>query len=502
MISVLTQSVGARITLALVVIFAIFGAISAVIFVQSNRQYEREVTQAIHKDLAAHVVDNYLLFQDGKPDYDAAKASFHDLMILGANFEFYLLDKQGNIVAFDSDPENILLKQVKLDPIRRYLEPKKNTGLILGDDPKNPEKLKVFSAAPIYQMGEIYGYLYVVIGSQTRELVENSIVGKNALRSGLGLLLVFIALTAVISFLVVAAITKPLKQLTSQVRTIQKNGFGENPDQNAELHKSLACWDALSENDIHVLGVNVRETLKRLENQYQHIVSIDELRKELLSHVSHDLRTPLASLLGYLETWEMQKDQITQEQSRHYIATARKNAQKIVVLIEQLFDLAHLDSNSVTVKKEPVSVAELVHDVLQKFSLAAKEKGVTLDVQPKDSSIEVFADIEKLERVFTNLIENALRHSSENGRILVNLKRDASLVSIEVSDTGIGIPERDLPFIFDPHFKAGNSVRENTAHGGLGLAITKRLLELHQSDISVRSALNKGTTFSFSLSTC
>jgi len=170
-----------------------------------------------------------------------------------------------------------------------------------------------------------------------------------------------------------------------------------------------------------------------------------------------------------------------------------------VVLVDQLFDLANLDSNNVTVTKEQISVAELVQDVMQKFSLIATEKHVELCLQPKDSAIQVYADIEKLERVFVNLIENALRHTPKGGKITINLQANSSLVFIEVSDTGIGIPEDDIPFIFDPHFKAGNSVRENTAHGGLGLAITKRLLELHQAEINVRSALHKGTTFSFTL---
>ncbi len=500
MINVFTQSLGAKITLALVIIFGVFGLISASIFIKSSRHYEREVTQTIHQNLAQHVVDNYLLFKDGKPDYQAAKDSFHDLMILGANFEFYLLDKTGKIVAYDSKPEQVKLDQITLEPIATYLSQRSSSGLILGNDPKNPDKSKVFSAAPIFQMGEVYGYLYVVIGSQARDNIEANMLSENLMRSGLGLFIVLLALTSLLALFVVSLIVKPLQLLTSQVKTIQETGFDDYKNEHNDVSESLKHWDEFSQNDIHILGVNFREALQRLESQYQHIVSIDELRKELLSHVSHDLRTPLASLLGYLETWEMQKDNITAEQSHHYIATARKNAQKIVVLIEQLFDLAHLDSDNVTVKKERIAVAELVHDVLQKFSLSARDKNIQLDVKPKDSSIEVYADIEKLERVFINLIENALRHTANNGRITINLIKNSSLVSIEVCDTGIGIPEKDLPFIFDPHFKAGNSVRENTAHGGLGLAITKKLLELHQAEIRVRSALHQGTTFSFSLS--
>ena len=108
-------------------------------------------------------------------------------------------------------------------------------------------------------------------------------------------------------------------------------------------------------------------------------------------------------------------------------------------------------------------------------------------------------DIEKLERVFTNLIENALRHTNENGSITVRLKHENRSVAIEVSDTGIGIPAKDVEHIFTPHFKAENSVRGDTAHGGLGLAITKKLLSLHQASIHVKSIEKQGTTFHFEL---
>jgi signal transduction histidine kinase len=498
MISKFTHSLGARMTLALVAVFVVFGVASAVLFVKNSHQYEFEVSQEMHRELAQHVVDEYLLFKDGKPDRVAAKASFHDLMILGPNFEFYLLDKTGKIVSYSAEQGTVVLDRVDLEPINAFIG-QVNQRVIVGDDPKQPNKKKIFSAAPIFNMGEVYGYLYAVIGSQARERVEADVFGPKLVQSSLAVFVFLVVLTVLVSYLIILLIARPLKILTNQVRDLGREGFDKFQGEGDSIEQALGQWDASSGNDIDIVGANFRAALIKLEQQYQHIVSIDELRKELLSHVSHDLRTPLASLLGYLETWEIQQGQMTEQQSRDYIATARKNAKKIVVLIEQLFDLANLDSNNVTVKKERVVVAELVQDVLNKFALSAKEKHITLKLQPLDIGIEVHADMEKLERVFTNLIENAMRHTPEHGVITINLIKGSSLVSIEVSDTGIGIPEEDLPHIFDPHFKAGNSVRENTAHGGLGLAITKKLLELHQTDITVKSALHKGTTFRFSL---
>lgn len=488
-----------KILLALFALIITFCALVSAILIYSSEKHEREVTQRIHSELAGHVVDNYLLYKDGKPDYAQAKQTFHDLMILGANFEFYLLDKHGSIVAHDGDPQNVVSKKVNLSPINKFVA-SRGHALVLGEDPKNAQRKKVFSAAPIYQMGEVYGYLYVVIGSQAHDELANEVWYKNVVQSSLGLLGLALTLFLLCLAFTVFYITKPLNRLIKQVRSVKAQGFEQGADeQNASILSSLKNWPSDSHNDIDILGHAFYETLQELQNQYDNIVSIDDLRKELLSHVSHDLRTPLASLLLYLETWELQFDQISKEKSREYIATAKVSAKKIASLIEQLFELAHLDGNNVTVRKEPVVIAELIQDVLQKFSLSAHDQGVSLDVEPKDSSIIVHADIEKLERVFTNLVENALRHTPAGGDITVNIQRSSGFVSIDVKDTGIGIPEKDLPHIFDPHFKAGNSVRENTAHGGLGLAITKKLLELHQTKIRVASQINRGTTFSFAL---
>ena len=157
-----------------------------------------------------------------------------------------------------------------------------------------------------------------------------------------------------------------------------------------------------------------------------------------------------------------------------------KNAQRMSRLIEQLFELAHLDSETVTLATEPLGIAEFAQDVLQKMSLEASKKQVSLDVEPKDSSIMVMANIEKLENVFTNLIDNALRHCEAGDSITIQILPSdiEGKVSVCVKDSGLGIAEKDLPLIFDAHFRAVNSIRGKGRNSGLGLAISKRIIEL------------------------
>jgi len=262
---------------------------------------------------------------------------------------------------------------------------------------------------------------------------------------------------------------------------------------------AISHWPSNSKHEINQLGSAFENMAYQLIEQYKKVKDTDELRRELMSHVSHDLRTPLASLMGYLETWQMKQSELSPEQSREFVSTAHKNAQIISQLIEQLFELAHLDSGDVEVHYEAISIAELVQDVLQKFSLEAEQREVTLDVSPKDPALMVMADIEKLDRVFTNLVGNALRHCKPGDHITINLANETKRVLVQVKDSGIGIPRSDLPYIFNAHFKAANSVRGNNAHGGLGLAITKKLLALHNTTIRVNSVENQGTEFDFFL---
>ena len=493
----LTNTLYARLALCLTIIFLLVGIFSANMLFKSSAAHQRLVTQHMHADLAAFVVKEHLLFNEKGLDLKAAKMSFMNLMVLGPNFEFYILDPKGNIEAYSADPGVVKRTQVNLASVETFLGTQDIGSPIVGDNPRSYDQQKIFSVAPIIQKGQTLGYLYVILGSDIFDSFSESLSQNNILRTGLWLVVAGLIFSLLASLLVIGMITRPLSRLTSQVKQVANAGFTTEAGHSAG--QALSAWDANSSDEIHSLGSNFKGLLDQLEEQYQQVITVDELRKELLTHISHDLRTPLASLLGYLETWSLNHTQIPKEESDEYIAIARRNAQKIANLIEQLFELAHLDSGNVHVSRESFSVAELAYDVLQKFAIEAKQKGIELNVEPNNSSILVKGDIEKLERAFTNLIENALRHTPENGKITIRLSTAGRFVGIDVSDTGIGIPEEDLPHIFDAHFKAGNSVRGNSAHGGIGLAITKKIIDLHQSNISVKSRVNQGTTFSFTL---
>lgn len=473
--------------------------LAAYIMVNASRAHQQEITQKLHSGLAQFVVDHYLLFQGGEPDLVVAEHTFHDLMLLGPNFEFYILNAEGKILAFSADPSKVVKDSVDLTQVKNYLAHAGALAPLYGEDPRHEGRSKVFSAAAIQTEEGLQGYLYVILGSEIYDTIAEQVLDSKILRWSLCLGLLGLLFSFCVALILTGFITRPLSALTFRVEGLLERGFD-----NAYLKQWLddranQSKQKQTTKEIRALDGAFATLLVKLSEQYDKVINVDELRRELISHISHDLRTPLASLLGYLETWQINHATLSEKDSVQYIATAQKNAHKIYHLIEQLFELAHLDSGDVKVTFEKFSVAELAQDVLQKFVIAAKEKGVTMFVSPQDTCLRVVGDIEKLERVLTNLVENALRHTDQGGKITIRLSQRGRFVAVEVSDTGIGIPPADIGKIFDAHFKAGNSVRGNTAHGGLGLAITKKLLALHQAQIDVKSKTGTGTTFQFNL---
>ncbi len=481
-----------RLALALLCSFTVVGALFLILMRCSVSAYQDEVAQKLHRELASHVVHDHQLFVDGEPDREGLYHLFHKLMVLGPNFEFYLLSPEGEVLAYSANPAQIKRQRIDTGPIHAFLENAAgDPGTVYGTDPRDRERRKVFSAAPVEQDGELKGYMYVIIGSEIFDDVEQGVWQHHIVRWVVGIFLGGLILSLIATLWVFGLLTRPLRRLTRDMERFRAAGLQQ------EL--PLTLWDANADDAVHHLGSVFNDMSSSLREQYQKIKSVDEMRRELMAHISHDLRTPLSSLQGYLETWLISRDQLRADESQRYVETAYLNSKKINRLVEQLFELARLESANVPMSLEPIVLAELVQDVLQKFSLDARRHSVRLDVTPKDSTIVVNGDIEKLERVFSNLVENALRHCSPGDEIVVQLQTRGDQVSVSVRDNGIGIPAKDLPHIFDAHYKAANSVRGDSAQGGLGLAITKKLLALHQANIYVSSEENHGTAFEFQL---
>ena len=223
---------------------------------------------------------------------------------------------------------------------------------------------------------------------------------------------------------------------------------------------------------------------------------MDNVRREMVANISHDLRTPLTTMRGYLETLQLRHAELSAEEQQQYLQTALGHSQQLGRMVEELFELARLDSCESVVFSEPFSMCELVQDVTQKFQLRAREKSIGLNASLKPDAPLVYGDIAMMQRVLENLLENGLRHTPAGGNIRIGVDMDSGNIVVRVEDTGCGIPAEDVPRIFERFYQLDKN-RADSNSAGLGLAIVKRILELHGSVINVSSELERGTTFSF-----
>jgi len=226
---------------------------------------------------------------------------------------------------------------------------------------------------------------------------------------------------------------------------------------------------------------------------------VDQQRRELVANVSHDLRSPLSSMQGYLETIVIKDDVLSREERQRYLDTILRNTRSLGRMVGELFELSKLDAHQVRPDIEPFSVAELIQDLVLQLRPRAAERGVRLEADLPARIDLVAGDVGLIERVLVNLIENAIEFTPEEGSIRVTPAPKNGLLRVSVQDTGTGIPADELPFIFDRFYKVDKSRSKERGGAGLGLAIAQRIVELHDSRLVVRSREGEGTTFSFDL---
>ena len=481
----------ARLAAVLLGLFLLIGVLYIQLTLYTTRLYFQEVNQKLNRVLAQQLVSEQILMKDGRVDENALHNIFHMLMVVNPAIEVYLLDRYGKILAFSAPPGKVKRQSVSLEPAHRLLN---NTSAlpILGEDPRDPANKKVFSIAPIMLNGHTEGYLYIILGGQDfdaeAQMLQGSYILKLSMWAAAGGLL-FALLAALLLF---NRMTRPLRQLTASMETFRQSGFSEPP---AYLHQLRVA----SGNEIDRMGMIFKQMAERITLQINELKETDAHRREFLANITHDLRTPLTSLKGYLETLLLKEGTLTPEEQRDYLLIAMKRSDQMSKLVTELFELAKLDSPDVPVRFEPLSLPELIQDILQKFQLTGEQKKIALVMHAPEDLPLVFVDIGLCERVFENFIDNAVRYTPEGGSITISANPVGDRILVRVTDTGTGIPQEDIPHLFDRLYRRGRSREDNSTSSGLGLAIAKRIMELHGSGIEVNSTIKVGTTFTFTL---
>jgi len=449
----------------------------------------QELNQKLNLELANNIVKEKKLMINHQVNDEALQSVFMGLMVVNPIIEVYLLNPEGKILAYSAPDGVVKRTHVELDPIKQFISQQHQLPM-LGSDPRNSDRNKVFSAAPVFQENNLQGYLYIILGGQAYESTVELIESSYMLRVWTGTIGVCLLFAFFAGLLILKHITKRLTLLTNAMEQFKLNNF----KQQVMLPER---FNGRPGDEIDQLGSTFREMSERIIQQVKQLEHNDKSRRELVANVSHDLRTPLASLQGYLETLSLKNDQLSDKEKYTYLHIALQQSSRLRKLISELFELSTLENQEAQLHFEPFSMSELVQDVSQKFQLNAKQKHIELSARIPSQPAFVSADISLIQRVLENLIENAIKYTPEGGKININLLCGDHSVSTSVKDTGQGIPSNEIPYIFDRFYRVDK--HRQTEGTGLGLAIAKRIIQLHDSTIAVDSVPNMGTTLSFSL---
>ncbi|KAA3617888.1 MAG: sensor histidine kinase [Calditrichaeota bacterium] len=410
-----------------------------------------------------------------------------DLMDLNPSVEIYLTDIDGNLAAHFANPDKIKLHQINTTPIKAFLSKTRHVPLpIMGDDPKTPDKKKVFSATEINLGPDKKGYLYIILGSELYDTVMSGVGGSYILSTTAIIFGVTLLFAGVLGSILFFNLTKRLRRMTDIVTEFEKGNY----------RKRIVVQ---SDDEVGQLTTAFNHMAETIEMNMDELKKNDRLRRELIANVSHDLRSPLTSIQGYIETILMREDKMDPEERTLFLETVLRNVTNLNSLVTELFELSKLDTKQNELTKESFSIAELVQDIVLKFQPQAEAKSVNLITKIPNSLEFVIGDISMIDRVISNLIDNAIRYIKNGGKVTLLLKNENGFVEINIIDNGDGIPENDLPHIFDRFYRVEKSRSKDSGGSGLGLAIVKKVVEAHKSKIIVESKVNEGTKFSFKL---
>lgn len=470
-----------RLSLFFLMTLTILASIYIYITYTASLEYSEETSQKLNKSLAGGIADHTKPFIQGDLNEEEVKHIFHSAMIANPAIEVYLLDTKGKILSFHAPRGRVQVGKLNLDPIHTFIE--NNNAFVKGEDPRNPGIHKVFSAAEILDDGKKVGYIYVILSGDQYATVASMLNDSFKMKLATKTILIILVATFFIGMLIIWFLTRNLNKIISTVKDFERGNT------KARIHLK-------SKGELSVLTNNFNSMADTVEKNINDLKSAENFRKELIANISHDLRTPLTSIQGYAETLVMLDQNIDNKARIEYANIILSSTEKVKKLVDDLFEISKLEADVIETNMESFSVKEMLSDIVMKYDLIAKSKGVNLKFKIDKQDALIYGDVALIDRVIQNLIDNAIKHTDKAGSVTIAIEKEGNNVKIIVEDTGVGIPQGEIPFIFDRYKKVTGNSRVGS---GLGLAIVKKILELHKTDIFVSSIENRGTIFSFSL---
>jgi signal transduction histidine kinase len=505
--------VSVRLKIALTIVAT--GLITALLVIATVivafERFERETTFQRAVAFLARVTasyDNLLDLEQRQPQ--EFNAWLRNLVLSEPDTQLYLLDAQGTVLSSTGTARLAPGFKVALAPVRQAVEGatgSRRMPYVMGDDPERMDADAVIAARALRRSlirGDepVSGYLYLVahkrdLAASRWQALRNSFA-MPALVSIVGI----VALTTLLAALVTASVTRPLRRLTDSVSALSQRGLEGGPGEVPAQPLPSATHDEIGQ-----LAGAFEMMLATLRRQWDALRRLDHFRREGVSNLSHDLRSPLTATVACLETLEGRwRADGRRDDDRRLVEVALRNTRNAARLVQSLGDLAKLDEPEFTLRREVLDIGELLDDIGLRFAERAAQQGVALRVEHAGeagggAAPHAAVDIELFERAVANLVDNALKFCPGGAEVVLAAQAGGGQVRVSVGDTGPGIPAEDLPHLFDRHYQSRHNVAPATGEGGkgLGLAIVKRIAELHGGSVTVDSEPGRGTRVVLSL---
>lgn len=473
--------------IALVVILAVNFAIIALSLCHFwiGPRIRAESEQRLRWGIAADLV-NILESVAGKgvADYSAAELAAHRYLFFNPADEIYFVDEHGAILGTFGLQRQYTGKVLDIEVVKAFVaDPLRTEGPYFLPLDERASSLAAFSAAPL-RIRDSDAYLVVMFGGSAIDMMSRVLMENVGTQLALvAALIVSIAATAG-CLLVLGGIFARFGELVNGARSLRKEvrPLSLRAGNDDELGELAAAMNEMS--------VAITGHVGELRNR-------DALRRELIANIWHDLKAPVAALKGYLDVRHHRGG--TDDGENDLVTAFETGLQHLSRMLNELHELSRLEAREVRPSFEPVALDELAEDVVLTLRGRAQAGGIELRCHSEGVVPAVDADSVMITRVLHNLIDNAIRYTPEGGSVTLSVRPSEAGVDLEVADTGRGIDDLDLPKLFERNFQGHADTPDLRGAQGLGLAIVKRILELHETEISVVTVRGAGTSFRFSL---
>ena len=257
--------------------------------------------------------------------------------------------------------------------------------------------------------------------------------------------------------------------------------------------------ETMADDPLKEMELQVKDWANKKSKQIEDLQKVEQFRKEFLGNLSHELKTPLFNIQGYVHTL-LDGAMDDPKFAKQFLERTSKSIERLSSLVDDLDEISKLERGETSIVKENFDIEKLAKEVIESMELKAKEKLITLYIKEGiNKHYAAHADKEKIRQVFTNLVVNSIKYGKEKGTTSISFYDMEDNILVEVTDNGIGIEEKHLPRLFERFYRIDKHRSRDQGGTGLGLAIVKHILEAHNETINVRSSVGVGTTFAFTL---